>query len=119
MKKILIIGQKDRISNEIRDILSMEKFEIIQAEDIENAFIFIEILKPELIINDIESYRFKKNLLFEMIEKFGEKQIIIFSQKNIYFDESIYMNKNNVTIMELPVSVETLLQKVNEIFKKK
>lgn len=117
MKNILIVDDKKRIRDIFKLVLTLEGFNIFQAED---AIIGNDILKKEqinLVLLDLKMQNCGGEIFYEIARSFHKNIKIIISsvysiddQKRIIKDADDYYDKSQ--------GVEILLSKVKNVFKR-
>jgi len=117
-KKILLVEDTVEALDNLRDLLTMEGFEVITATNGEDAMYKFYMYIPDIIITDLEMPKMDGFAFIEKIKKTDNLKsipVIVFSANATAESERRSLQSGAAMFLKKPCPTETLLESINSI----
>ncbi|SHE82651.1 response regulator transcription factor [Clostridium fallax] len=118
MYKIAIIEDAEIIRNELKTYLTKYGYEVFTPTNFENIFNYIESIKPDLILLDINLPVFDGYYICKELRKKSSVPIIIVTSRDNDVDELMSMNLGADDFIAKPYNTQILLARISAILKR-
>lgn len=119
MYKIMVIEDNEKIRLELCDFLAKNGYETIPCDDFEHVLAFIENMKPNLILLDLNLPIVDGHYICREIRKGNsELPIIIVTSRDSDIDELVSMNLGADDFITKPYNLQILLARISRIMKR-
>ncbi len=118
MKKILIIEDDKVLVNELYDLLKNASYEPLVLNDFKNALEEILVLKPDLLLLDINIPYINGQLLLQNLRKQSNVPVIMVTSKNEEIDEVLAISCGADDYITKPYQANILLLRIAAVLRR-
>ena len=117
MKKILIIEDDESVRGELEELLSNAGYEVLALEDYTNMLEDILMIRPDLVLLDINIPYMNGEVLLKTFRKESDIPVIMVTSKNTEIDEVLSMSYGADDYITKPYNPTILLLRIGAVLK--
>lgn len=118
MKKILIIEDDESVRSELKELLSNAGYEALALEDYTNMLEDILMIRPDLVLLDINIPYMNGEVLLKTLRKESDIPVIMVTSKNTEIDEVLSMSYGADDYITKPYNPTILLLRIGAVLKR-
>ena len=118
MKKILIIQYDESVRSELKELLSNAGYEALALEDYTNMLEDILMIRPDLVLLDINIPYMNGEVLLKTLRKESDIPVIMVTSKNTEIDEVLSMSYGADDYITKPYNPTILLLRIRAVLKR-
>ena len=118
MKKILIIEDDESVRSELKELLSNAGYEVLALEDYTNMLEDILMIRPDLVLLDINIPYMNGEVLLKTLRKESDIPVIMVTSKNTEIDEVLSMSYGADDYITKPYNPTILLLRIGAVLKR-
>ena len=118
MKKILIIEDDESVRGELEELLSNAGYEVLALEDYTNMLEDILMIRPDLVLLDINIPYMNGEVLLKTFRKESDIPVIMVTSKNTEIDEVLSMSYGADDYITKPYNPTILLLRIGAVLKR-
>ena len=118
MKKILIIEDDESVRSELKELLSNAGYEALALEDYTNMLEDILMIRPDLVLLDINIPYMNGEMLLKTLRKESDIPVIMVTSKNTEIDEVLSMSYGADDYITKPYNPTILLLRIGAVLKR-
>ena len=118
MKKILIIEDDESVRSELEELLSNAGYEALALEDYTNMLEDILMIRPDLVLLDINIPYMNGEVLLKTLRKESDIPVIMVTSKNTEIDEVLSMSYGADDYITKPYNPTILLLRIGAVLKR-
>ena len=118
MKKILIIEDDESVRGELEELLSNAGYEVLALEDYTNMLEDILMIRPDLVLLDINIPYMNGEVLLKTLRKESDIPVIMVTSKNTEIDEVLSMSYGADDYITKPYNPTILLLRIGAVLKR-
>lgn len=118
MKKILIIEDDESVRSELKELLSNAGYEALALEDYTNMLEDILMIRPDLVLLDINIPYMNGEILLKNLRKVSNIPVIMVTSKNTEIDEVLSMSYGADDYITKPYNPTILLLRIGAVLKR-
>ena len=118
MKKILIIEDDESVRGELEELLSNAGYEVLALEDYTNMLEDILMIRPDLVLLDINIPYMNGEMLLKTLRKESDIPVIMVTSKNTEIDEVLSMSYGADDYITKPYNPTILLLRIGAVLKR-
>ena len=118
MKKILIIEDDESVRSELEELLSNAGYEALALEDYTNMLEDILMIRPDLVLLDINIPYMNGEMLLKTLRKESDIPVIMVTSKNTEIDEVLSMSYGADDYITKPYNPTILLLRIGAVLKR-
>ena len=118
MKKILIIEDDESVRSELKELLSNAGYEALALEDYTNMLEDILMIRPDLVLLDINIPYMNGEVLLKTFRKESDIPVIMVTSKNTEIDEVLSMSYGADDYITKPYNPTILLLRIGAVLKR-
>ena len=118
MKKILIIEDDESVRSELEELLSNAGYEALALEDYTNMLEDILMIRPDLVLLDINIPYMNGEILLKNLRKVSNIPVIMVTSKNTEIDEVLSMSYGADDYITKPYNPTILLLRIGAVLKR-
>ena len=118
MKKILIIEDDESVRSELEELLSNAGYEALALEDYTNLLEDILMIRPDLVLLDINIPYMNGEVLLKTLRKESDIPVIMVTSKNTEIDEVLSMSYGADDYITKPYNPTILLLRIGAVLKR-
>ena len=118
MKKILIIEDDESVRGELEELLSNAGYEVLAPEDYTNMLEDILMIRPDLVLLDINIPYMNGEVLLKTLRKESDIPVIMVTSKNTEIDEVLSMSYEADDYITKPYNPTILLLRIGAVLKR-
>ena len=118
MKKILIIEDDESVRSELKELLSNAGYEALALEDYTNMLEDILMIRPDLVLLDINIPYMNGEVLLKNLRKVSNIPVIMVTSKNTEIDEVLSMSYGADDYITKPYNPTILLLRIGAVLKR-
>ena len=118
MKKILIIEDDESVRGELEELLSNAGYEVLALEDYTNMLEDILMIRPDLVLLDINIPYMNGEVLLKTFRKESDIPVIMVTSKNTGIDEVLSMSYGADDYITKPYNPTILLLRIGAVLKR-
>ncbi len=118
MKKILIIEDDESVRGELEELLSNAGYEALALEDYTNMLEDILMIRPDLVLLDINIPYMNGEVLLKTFRKESDIPVIMVTSKNTEIDEVLSMSYGADDYITKPYNPTILLLRIGAVLKR-
>ena len=118
MKKILIIEDDESVRSELKELLSNAGYEALALEDYTNMLEDILMIRPDLVLLDINIPYMNGEVLLKTLRKESDFPVIMVTSKNTEIDEVLSMSYGADDYITKPYNPTILLLRIGAVLKR-
>lgn len=118
MKKILIIEDDESVRGELEELLSNAGYEVLALEDYTNMLEDILMIRPDLVLLDINIPYMNGEVLLKTLRKESDIPVIMVTSKNTEIDEVLSISYGADDYITKPYNPTILLLRIGAVLKR-
>ena len=118
MKKILIIEDDESVRSELKELLSNAGYEALALEDYTNMLEDILMIRPDLVLLDINIPYMNGEVLLKTLRKESDIPVIMVTSKNTEIDEVLSISYGADDYITKPYNPTILLLRIGAVLKR-
>ena len=118
MKKILIIEDDESVRSELKELLSNAGYEALALEDYTNMLEDILMIRPDLVLLDINIPYMNGEVLLKTFRKESDIPVIMVTSKNTEIDEVLSISYGADDYITKPYNPTILLLRIGAVLKR-
>ena len=118
MKKILIIEDDESVRSELEELLSNAGYEALALEDYTNMLEDILMIRPDLVLLDINIPYMNGEVLLKTLRKESDIPVIMVTSKNTEIDEVLSISYGADDYITKPYNPTILLLRIGAVLKR-
>ena len=118
MKKILIIEDDESVRGELEELLSNAGYEVLALEDYTNMLEDILMIRPDLVLLDINIPYMNGEVLLKTLRKESDIPVIMVTSKNTEIDEVLSISYGADDYITQPYNPTILLLRIGAVLKR-
>lgn len=118
MKKILIIEDDESVRGELEELLSNAGYEVLALEDYTNMLEDILMIRPDLVLLDINIPYMNGEVLLKTFRKESDIPVIMVTSKNTEIDEVLSISYGADDYITKPYNPTILLLRIGAVLKR-
>ena len=118
MKKILIIEDDESVRSELKELLSNAGYEVLALEDYTNMLEDILMIRPDLVLLDINIPYMNGEVLLKTLRKESDIPVIMVTSKNTEIDEVLSISYGADDYITKPYNPTILLLRIGAVLKR-
>ena len=118
MKKILIIEDDESVRGELEELLSNAGYEVFALEDYTNMLEDILMIRPDLVLLDINIPYMNGEVLLKTLRKESDIPVIMVTSKNTEIDEVLSISYGADDYITKPYNPTILLLRIGAVLKR-